>query len=128
MSSDIEATRQSLLDIVLNQRKNTGKNVTLSRVVYVARLSQKQNCATHIQGAFDELLLKCQAKDIDITGIMVVYSWCLVHMFEAKTSSITSLLKDIEAMDPAKTFIQEIKAGFPYSTYKRRITESTVLK
>ncbi|KAL6763879.1 hypothetical protein V8C86DRAFT_2483486 [Haematococcus lacustris] len=90
------ASRDSLLNVVLDKLQKSGKTAIVGRVIIVARLIRREANVDHFTEFFPKLFDKFH-QDGETTGILLCYPTCCVHVLEAKTSVIMSILRDMLA-------------------------------
>ncbi|GFH09799.1 uncharacterized protein HaLaN_05008, partial [Haematococcus lacustris] len=90
------ASRDSLLNVVLDKLQKSGKTAIVGRVIFVARFIRREANVDHFTEFFPKLFDKFH-QDGETTGILLCYPTCCVHVLEAKTSVIMSILRDMLA-------------------------------
>ncbi|KAF5836805.1 hypothetical protein DUNSADRAFT_5384 [Dunaliella salina] len=85
-------TRESLLDVVQERLQKTGKSKLISRLIYVARFIRKEQSVEAHKTFHSKIIEKHQ--DGEVSGFLLCYPWCMIHLIEARTSSLMSILRD----------------------------------
>ncbi|KXZ55256.1 hypothetical protein GPECTOR_3g395 [Gonium pectorale] len=95
LRSQLEAgPRDSLLDVILNRVAKAGKSVLITRIVYVARLQQRQNTLDNVKAHVSRMVEK-HGQDAEITGFMLLYPLCYIHVMEGKTPQLMAVLREL---------------------------------
>ncbi|KAJ9506243.1 hypothetical protein QJQ45_014199 [Haematococcus lacustris] len=102
------ASRDSLLNVVLDKLQKSGKTVIVGRVIIVARFLRREANVDHFTEFFPKLFDKFH-QDGETTGILLCYPTCCVHVLEAKTSVIMSILRDMLAAGPQEHRLAEAR-------------------
>ncbi|GFR39639.1 hypothetical protein Agub_g105 [Astrephomene gubernaculifera] len=97
LRSQLEAgPRDSLLDVILNRVQKAGKAVLVTRIVYVARMLQRHNTMDAVKGQLSRIVEK-NSQDGEITGFLLVYPLCYIHVIEGKTPQLMAVLRDVQS-------------------------------
>jgi len=94
MDHHIIEKRESLLDVVLD-RASKRKTVMTTRVVIVSTFVRKitSNEAHDVRDAHEDFLNNSrEPEDDQITGILIIYPTCCIHMLEASTKTILAFM------------------------------------
>lgn len=86
--------RDTLLDVILNKVSKSGKNVLTSRLVYVARLQHRASGVDAVKAPLARAVEKL-SQDGDVTGFLLVYPMCYVHVIEGKTQQLMAILREV---------------------------------
>lgn len=100
--------RTNLLDVVLEKLKNSGKTTIFSRVVYVARLNRREQKVDELQ-EFYRRVLERNDQASEVSGLLVVYPTCMMHMLEARTSTLMAILEDLNSSAAKDSAIAEAR-------------------
>lgn len=102
------AARESLLDVVLDRLQKAGKSTIITRLVYVARFSRRE---TGIEAQRELYHRIVERHDLtgEVSGLLLVYPACMVHLLEARTSTIMAILRDTVAAGPEEGHIAEAR-------------------
>ncbi|KAG2496145.1 hypothetical protein HYH03_005747 [Edaphochlamys debaryana] len=96
LRTQIEAgPRDSLLDVILARVAKAGKNVLTTRIVYVARLNQRQNQVDDIKAHLSRAIDKHSQDGGEVTGFLLVYPLCYIHVIEGKTTQLMGVLREV---------------------------------
>ncbi|PNW88650.1 hypothetical protein CHLRE_01g038750v5 [Chlamydomonas reinhardtii] len=96
LRSQLEAgPRDSLLDVILNRVQKSGKTVLTTRIVYVARLAQRQNSSDSVRALLSRVIEKHSSVEGEITGFLLVYPLCYIHVIEGKTPQLMAVLREV---------------------------------
>ncbi|GIL91097.1 hypothetical protein Vretimale_9519 [Volvox reticuliferus] len=95
LRSQLEAgPRDSLLDVILNKVAKAGKNVLITRIVYVARMVQRHNTMESVRLQLSRVIDK-HGQDGELTGFLLVYPLCYIHIIEGKTPQLMAVLREV---------------------------------
>ena len=112
-SFESPAIRETLLDVVLDRLAKSGKNAIFTRIIYVARFVKRENSADVVEGlsllhlcfgsstdtyctvsgspfacmmvsAFQRKLIEKNDHQNEVTGMLVVYPTCMLHLLEVR--------------------------------------------
>ncbi|GAX83696.1 hypothetical protein CEUSTIGMA_g11121.t1 [Chlamydomonas eustigma] len=106
--SDLDAKRENLLDVVLDKLHKAGKTIIFSRIIYVARFSRREQQIDSMK-AFHEQLVEKHDPGNEISGMLLVYPACMMHMLEGRTSTLLAYLKDVISATPSESNIAETR-------------------
>ena len=82
----------------------------LSRIVYIAKTTEKLNSREEIRSHHDGLLRAARgAEGEPVTGMMIVYPNSVLHAVEAQSRVIMEFLRALKAADPAKSKIKSLR-------------------
>lgn len=101
-------SRENLLDVVLEKIQKAGKSAIFSRVVYVARFSRREQNLDGLK-EFHKRIIDKHDSGNEVSGMMLVYPACMVHMLEARTSTLMAILKDTVAAPQGDSKIAEAR-------------------
>ncbi|XP_047465436.1 testis-expressed protein 47 isoform X2 [Mugil cephalus] len=97
-----EETGTSLFHQLLAQRKDLGEEskTVLQRLVVVARLPSRRDDGTQLGAHYENLNFQLSKRYIwdHITGLMLIYPSCLLHVIESSRDILISILKDLTVM------------------------------
>ncbi|KAK9811240.1 hypothetical protein WJX72_000437 [[Myrmecia] bisecta] len=99
--------RESLLDVVQSKLQQQGKAVLVTRLVYVAKLTERASTGDLLHGVHKKLLDQSHVGST-YTGILVVFPTCLLHMVEGPTSTILELLRLLRDTSKSETRLQAV--------------------
>ncbi|PNH07840.1 hypothetical protein TSOC_005668 [Tetrabaena socialis] len=118
LRSQLEAgPRDSLLDVILARVAKTGKNVLITRIVFVARLQQRHTTLEAVKAPLARMVEK-HSSEGEITGFLLCYPLCYIHVIEVVSScedvpgrqfnawyaAFLPSASNVEAMDPLDAF------------------------
>mmetsp|Transcript_3901 Transcript_3901/g.8374 ORF Transcript_3901/g.8374 Transcript_3901/m.8374 type:complete len:240 (+) Transcript_3901:151-870(+) len=107
--SEYEATaRESLLDVVLEKLHKAGKTTIYSRFTYVAKFNRREQNIDALKAFYQKIIDKYDQSG-EVTGLLLAYPACMVHMLEARTSTLMSILREVHAASPSDSRIQEAR-------------------
>ncbi|KAJ7523253.1 hypothetical protein O6H91_18G043500 [Diphasiastrum complanatum] len=98
----LHMTRRTLLDQVLEESPlASSKKPTPSRLVYAAISKLKDSGKHRLTSYHADILQKAAGKIERVSGFLLIYPTCCVHLIEAETSILIAVLK---ALQSDKTF------------------------
>uniref|UniRef100_A0A7S0RVP4 BLUF domain-containing protein n=1 Tax=Chlamydomonas leiostraca TaxID=1034604 RepID=A0A7S0RVP4_9CHLO len=103
-----EPSRETLLDVVIDKLQKSGKNTIISRIILVGRYVRREQSIDYHKAFYSKLVDK-HSQEGEITGLLLCYPSCMVHLLEAKTSVLMHLLRDLEAAGQAETRLAEAR-------------------
>lgn len=107
---DSSAKRESLLDVVLDRLNKAGKTAIFTRIIYVARFLKREQTADVAAGtflllvwilptlkqtccptaaAFQRKLIDKSDHNNEVTGMLLVYPTCMIHLLEVRLSEVS---------------------------------------
>lgn len=125
MDDQFDAPRRSLLDVVQDKLQNQGKTVVLSRLVYIGSLDAKVVSKEDVLALHEDVFAKVKEElEMELTGLLMCFSNCFVHVLEAQTKGILSFLREVNSIQPHErpfTAIRIISSteDIPYRAYSK---------
>lgn len=101
-------TRESLLDVILDRMQKSGKSTIISRMLLVGRINSRQANADCHKGFFGKIVEKVLVEG-DITGLVLVYPYCVAAVFEGKTGLLLTLLRELHSSPQADSKFHEVR-------------------
>jgi len=111
MDDNVEETRRSLLDVVLEKVHKAGKQVVVSRLVYVAAVEGKQlTSKTEIEAMHEAVWRRViDEGEADYTGLLLCFSQCFVGVVEAQTSTLLTFLRELCALPKGERLFSKVR-------------------
>mmetsp|Transcript_25329 Transcript_25329/g.70845 ORF Transcript_25329/g.70845 Transcript_25329/m.70845 type:complete len:243 (-) Transcript_25329:29-757(-) len=109
--SSMEASRQSLLDVVQDKLKKQGKSPLsmAARIVYVSKLTGRETSCQGVQEFVEKVLnnKRLGTASTPCSGLLMVYPTCCLHILEGRISVIMELLREVQRAAPTESHLKQ---------------------
>ncbi|EFJ34962.1 hypothetical protein SELMODRAFT_406029 [Selaginella moellendorffii] len=90
-------TRSNLLEVLLEDLPITAKKTTVSRMMYAARNVSKENDKERLTEYHKEVLEQAAEHIERVSGFLLIYPTCCLHLVEAETPVLIEILKVLDS-------------------------------
>ncbi|KAH7285086.1 hypothetical protein KP509_33G011700 [Ceratopteris richardii] len=88
----------------MSMNRRTSKRI-VSRVMYAAKTVNKETSKQHLTGYHTENFQKIVGKGEKITGFLLIYPTCCLHVLEGETSCLMAILRSLQSDSSAEESI-----------------------
>ena len=109
MEAELEEQRKSLLDVVLERLKESGKQAILGRVVYIAEVPQRLGDGEGVAGFHAEQVERLGDGKGAVTGLLIAFPDVVLGLAEGPPRKLLGLLKAIQAAGAGESRMARVK-------------------
>ncbi|XP_028422838.1 testis-expressed protein 47 isoform X2 [Perca flavescens] len=112
-SEDEESSRMTMFDVLHGEMR---EKIVLQRLIVIARLPRGLADRTELGAYYEKLNFQLSKQYIwdHMTGLLLIYPSCLLHIIESSREVLVSVLKDLKDMQqqPDSTLLEAAKVVF----------------